>query len=366
VTERAPLRGIELAGRFYREAVRPILDADFPGLPHAAALLGPGSEVLGFDDEVSADHHFGPRGLLFLREDDHPRVAGAIAERLRHRLPHDFLGWPTSFAEPRPDDPGTRHLSAATSGPVEHLVHVVTVRSFLRRNLGHDPHQPLTPVDWLLFPSQLLLAVTSGAVFHDDIGLEDARARLAFYPHDVWLYLMAASWSRIGEEEHLTGRAGQVGDEIGSMLIAARLVRDVMRLCFLIERAYAPYPKWYGTAFARLRTAAELIPILERVLRGPTWVERDPALGQAYAVVARLHNELGVTEPLPATPGRFWGRPFTVIHGDRFAAALRARITDPAVRGLPSGIGGIDQWSDSTEVHESAALRARLRAVHGL
>ncbi len=32
--------GIELARRFYREAVRPVLDAEFPGLPHSAALIG--------------------------------------------------------------------------------------------------------------------------------------------------------------------------------------------------------------------------------------------------------------------------------------------------------------------------------------
>ena len=41
--------GLRLAGEFYAEAVRPLLDREFPGLRYAAALLGPGSEVLGFD-----------------------------------------------------------------------------------------------------------------------------------------------------------------------------------------------------------------------------------------------------------------------------------------------------------------------------
>ena len=45
--------GLELARRFYWEAVRPILDADFPGLRHSAALIGAGSEVLGFDTPMS-------------------------------------------------------------------------------------------------------------------------------------------------------------------------------------------------------------------------------------------------------------------------------------------------------------------------
>ena len=62
--------GLELARRFYWEAVRPVLDADFPGLRHSAALIGTGSEVLGFDTPMSSDHHWGPHAMLFLAEDD--------------------------------------------------------------------------------------------------------------------------------------------------------------------------------------------------------------------------------------------------------------------------------------------------------
>lgn len=60
--------GVRLAGLFYRDAVRPIMERAFPGLPYAAALLGPGSEVLGYDTERSTDHDWGPRLLLFLRD----------------------------------------------------------------------------------------------------------------------------------------------------------------------------------------------------------------------------------------------------------------------------------------------------------
>nr|MBA2773672.1 hypothetical protein [Nocardioidaceae bacterium] len=60
--------GLELSRHFYHGLVRPILDARFAGLPHSAALLGRGSEVLGFDDEMSTDHDWKPRVLLFLRE----------------------------------------------------------------------------------------------------------------------------------------------------------------------------------------------------------------------------------------------------------------------------------------------------------
>ena len=48
---------LELSRLFYWEVVRPILDQHYPGLLHAAGLIGPGSEILGFDTQMSMDHH---------------------------------------------------------------------------------------------------------------------------------------------------------------------------------------------------------------------------------------------------------------------------------------------------------------------
>ena len=53
----------------------------------------------------------------------------------------------------------------------------------------------------------------------------------------------------------MMGWAGFVGDEIGSALMGSRLVRDIMRLAFLMEREYIPYAKWFGTAFTQLNSA---------------------------------------------------------------------------------------------------------------
>jgi hypothetical protein len=74
--------GLELSGLYYWEAVRPILDAGYPGLAHSAGLIGTGSEVLGFDTEMSADHSWGPRVIVYLSEEDHTRLAEQIGETL--------------------------------------------------------------------------------------------------------------------------------------------------------------------------------------------------------------------------------------------------------------------------------------------
>lgn len=101
--EPAFLPGLELSRILYEEAVRPVLDDAFPGLPYAAARIGPGSEVLGFDTVRSADHDWGPRLDLFLAPDDATAHGEAIRRLLADRLPKEIRGWPTHF---RPaDDP---------------------------------------------------------------------------------------------------------------------------------------------------------------------------------------------------------------------------------------------------------------------
>ncbi len=168
--------------------------------------------------------------------------------------------------------------------------------------------QNLTPADWLTFPEQKLLSITAGGVFHDDLGLEAIRQRLAYYPHDVWLYVMATAWNRIGQDEHLMGRAGHAGDEIGSAVIGARLVRDVMRICFQQERRYAPYPKWLGTGFARLRAGPLLSPILQAALLAPSWQERG-CTPRSGLRVHRSRPQCAWPDPAPAHRDRVLLRP---------------------------------------------------------
>lgn len=163
------------------------------------------------------------------------------------------------------------------------------------------------------------------------------------------------------------GRAGYVGDELGAKIIASRLVRDMMRLCFCFERRYAPYPKWFGTAFAQLRCAREMTPLLSAALNASGWQERDSALAAAYVCIARMQNELALVEYQEALPKPFHSRPFSVIHlHTNFSRLLRERIEDPKVKLVAARrpIGSIDQFSDSTDLLSDSYWRPKIRSFY--
>ncbi|MEL6407973.1 MAG: DUF4037 domain-containing protein [Chloroflexota bacterium] len=359
--------GLELSRRFYMEIVRPILDQHFTNLPHAAGWVGTGSDVLGFDTETSTDHDWGPAVLLFLQRPELEAHGKAIREVMGNHLPFEFLGYPTHNVLSLVEE-NTYHMAFTEERPIYHNVWPLTVEGVFQHHIGLDITQPLDILDWLTIPSQLLRGFTSGAVHHDGVGdLTAARERLAWYPHDVWLYMLAAGWWRIEASESFVGRTGEVDDEIGSALIGARLVRDVMSQCFLMEQVYAPYPKWFGSAFAQLGCAPKMTPLLQNVLRATEWRAREAALVSVYRELAMMHNALGLTEPLPTEPTPYFARPFLVIHGENFVEALSAEVTDPKVRALIDDgiIGNIDQWSDYDELKMFiAAKRNRARGLY--
>ena len=354
--------GVELARLYYAEAVGPLLRRELPHLRYSAALIGPGSEVLGFDSLRSTDHDWGPRLQVFLADGDEEQgQAERIRVLLASRLPRTFRGWPTVFGA----------SGASADQPPSHWVTVAGLRSWLTRSLGFDPTREVTLLDWLATPTQALAEVNGGGVFHDGLGggglggggLGAVRARLAWYPHDVWLHVMACQWQRISEEEPFPGRCAEAGDDLGSSMVTARLVRDLMRLAMLMQRRYPPYSKWLGSGLAQTAGTAELLPPMTAALRASTWAERESHLSAAYEAVARLHNALAVTPPLdPAVRPTYYDRPYRVLDSGRFGRALRAQIRDEEVQALPM-TGAVDQFVDSTTaIGDQALLRAAVAA----
>ncbi|MFU8852338.1 DUF4037 domain-containing protein [Micromonospora sp. SL1-18] len=335
--------GLTLCRRFHDEVLAPLLARRLPGLRYAAGLLDGGSELLGLDTPRSTDHDWGPRAQLFVADAADVAPARAV---LNAELPGEFLGWPTRFA----GGPDVR-LGVVCADGDRHGVSVDELGGWLRGRLGCDPRAGMAAADWLSVPTQRLAELTGGAVFHDGLDgtLTAARARLAWYPDDVWRYVLAAGWQRIGQAEHLAGRCAEVGDELGSRVVAAGLARDLMRLGLLLHRRWPPYAKWLGTVFAALPAADPVRDALSAALGPGAWPERQAGLARALETVATWTNDTGLAAPVDPTVRPFHDRPFLVLDANRFVAALRAAVEDPALRACPP-VGAVDQYLDNVDV----------------
>jgi hypothetical protein len=337
---------LELNAAFYREVVEPLVRP----APHAAALLGWGSDVLGYDTARSTDHGWGPRLQVFVDGD----VAGDVRAAVELGLPERFRRWAVRY--PLGADQG--------DDPAVHRVEVTTLGEWLTERLAVDPRAGLDDTDWLVIPQQALLGVVRGRVYADPVGeLTAVRKALAWYPRDVWLWLLVCGWRRLDQEEPFVGRTAEVGDELGSRIVAARQVREVMRLAFLLERTYAPYSKWLGTAFSRLPSAPELAPPLSRALAAATHSDREAALVAAYELLGALHNRVAPTAHVDPSARFFYDRPFRVLGAGRFVDACLDALPGSRLRDLPL-VGSVDQFTDSTDVVTSPARAALLRAVY--
>ncbi len=334
------LPGLELNASFYKQVVRPLVA---PWV-HSAALLGWGSEILGFDTPRSTDHGWGPRVLVFIAQDVED-VRAAVA----NGLPDHFEGWPTRYGW---DDT-----------PVQHHVAVHELGGWLEYQLGFDPREHLDHLDWLVTPQQQILGVVGGAVFHDGLGeLQPMREQLRWYPRPLWVWMLACGWKRISQEEAFVGRTAEVGDHLGSSLIASRLVWELMRLCFLLQREYWPYSKWFGSAFARLKDDDGLGEVLRGVLNAPNHDAREQWLVEAYERVAARQNASGMTEQVDPPAREYHGRGYRVLLADRFVEVCLKEIADPWLRAQPL-VGSVDQFVDSTDALYPDRAR-RLGAIY--
>jgi hypothetical protein len=244
-------------------------------------------------------------------------------------------------------------------------VTVTSLSDWCIGHLGVDATTGLSTRDWLSIPQQRLLGVVAGAVHADPDGaLTRLRADLAWYPDQVWHWLLACQWARIAQEEAFVARTAEVGDRTGSAITAARQARDVMRLALLLQQRYAPYQKWLGTAFAALVHDDDLPAQLDATVHAPDPGLRQDALAAAYRSIARRSNAIGVTPVLDPEVRSYHGRPARVLMAERFTGAWLEAVQDPWLRGLPL-VGAVDQLVDSVAVLESPQLCRRVAAVYG-
>ncbi len=316
------MTGLELSRAYYREVGRPMLEAGVPDLLSraAAGLAGEGSECLGFDDEISRDHDFGPGFCLWLTAEDFAQW-GARLQAAYAALPGDFQGFPARKVSPRG---GGR-------------VGVMEISAFYRKFIGKE-QPPGSLMRWLYLPEEKLAAAVSGEVFSDPLGEFSAIREVlsACYPEDVRLKKSAARAAVMAQSgQYNYARCMRRGESVAAALALGEFLKAAMSMLFLLNRAYAPYYKWMFRALENLPRAGAARPLLkelsETAFQGEAW--RSP-VDNPY--VNRLDRNVELIEEIcRMVIGELQAQGLTGSNDDfleRHTGEIMERIRDPRLR----------------------------------
>ena len=262
------MQGLELARRYYEEFGRAMIAEHFPDYEGriAVGLAGSGSDCLGFDDDVSADHDSGAGFCLWLTDDDYENIGFRLA-REYSKLPTEFMGVPKG----RANSYGSSHFG------------VKSISGFYTPFTGRAG-APETNAEWLYTPEFSLAAAVSGEVFRDDLGEFTAvRERIKNgMPEDVRLKKMAARVIAAAQSgQYNYPRCLAHGETGAAVLAAAEFVRNTASLIYLINRRYAPCYKWLLRGMRGLEQLSHLEHELSFILTEGNSTEQTRAKSEA-------------------------------------------------------------------------------------
>ncbi|MGN0732610.1 MAG: DUF4037 domain-containing protein [Emergencia sp.] len=256
------LFGMEIARLYYETYGRPMLEEKYGEYIDriAVGLVGEGSECLGFDDETSWDHDFGPGFCMWLTRDDYEEIGPALQA--------DYDALPKEL----PGIPARKTMETGTG-----RVGVFCMDDFFRKYVGVPDVPDLNDEDagdstwsgfWLKVSREALRTVTNGEIFADPLGEFTARReRFILYPEAVRLQKLAL---RLGEMAQ-TGqynypRMVKRDDKGAAFMCLAGFVEAAVDAAYLLNDIYPPFYKWKFRGMEEFRCLGTLGVLIEELL----------------------------------------------------------------------------------------------------
>lgn len=276
------MKGLELSQKYYEAYGKPMIEERFPDIADqtAAGLVGYGSECLGFDDEISRDHDYGPSFCIWLPEKMYQQF-GAVMQAAYDTLPKTFLG----YSERVEQEQGRGRVG------------VLSLEEFYRDIIGRE-NLPMTEAEWLMIPEEALATATDGSVFEDRLGQFSAirEGLLAYYPENVWRRKLADALARAAQAgQYNYARAMRRGERVAAELALSEFVRESMRLVYLLNRTYAPFYKWMHRGLRDLPTGGEIGDMLGLLYQTDAEGDRILIIEAVCSVLVQILQEKGLS-----------------------------------------------------------------------
>lgn len=249
------MKGLELSRKYFEAFGAPMLarlEERYPALKgqFAAGLAGQGSECLGYDDELSADHDFGPSFCVWL-PDALFLEYGKVCQEAYDSLPGEFEGHParrvTAFGQDR--------------------VGVMGIGSFYFRLIGRED-APKSNAEWMWIPESRLSQAASGEVFLDGPGIFSGirSSLLAYYPEDVRKKKIAARAAAMAQSgQYNYPRLCRRGEWTGAFLSMEEFIKNTCSMVNLLNKTYTPFYKWMHRSLRDAAVLPEVYGLLDQL-----------------------------------------------------------------------------------------------------
>jgi len=240
------IKGIKLCHQYYLTYGKEMLERDFKEyLPYMAiGLFGNGSDCLGYDDEISIDHDFGPGFCILLPSDIYEKIGGTLQDAY-HQLPEEFMD-----------------VHRITSRQGQGRVGVFPLHQFFGQFIKH---LPATLEDWLYCDENGLLACTNGMIFEDHYGeVTHIRNILKYYPEDVRIKKIVRAIAKMAQSgQYNYARCMQRKDEVAASLALNEFIDQTLSCIYLLNKKYKPYYKWSFKGLDDCFKLKEVKPMIE-------------------------------------------------------------------------------------------------------
>lgn len=242
---------IDLSKKYYLEYGKPMIESKFRAYSDkiAVGFLGNGSEMYGFDDEISKDHDFSVGFMMFLDKETYDLIG--------FRLLREYLKLPKAFMGVELVQNG-RYMNNKYG--------VYEIEDFYIDKIG--TYNKLSLDDFLTIESNYLAEATNGCVFYDKQGLfTEYRNYLLDFPRDVYL-------QKLGRHLVLAGQSGQYNynrqikreDSCSCSLCLNEFINNVISILYLVNNKYELYYKWKLRGLDNIKSLSEVLVLVKDIL----------------------------------------------------------------------------------------------------
>ena len=240
------------------------------------ALVGVGSECLGFDDEISEDHDFSSRCQLFLDDSDYKTYKSDLESSLK------------IFC---------KDLESLTSNLKDVNIEIMPISNFYKYYTLFE-NGPKTESEYRKVPMDLLCVATNGKVFLDNLGkFSEIRNRLLnFYPEDIRLKKIAFQLNKMAQSgQYNYSRMIKRGDTVSANIAQGEFIKHYLEFVHLLNKKYMPFYKWSYRSACSLEILGNFTQENLKKLSEASIYEKESIIEKICLTVVNTLNKLGLS-----------------------------------------------------------------------